>query len=107
MDNEEVRIAAHPGISFKEGPSGRRAALAQGPDIWEVVTVVNEIDRPGASAESAIREVLNLTATQIETALRYYAAHPDDINGESATRDAESRAAEQEWRAHHPSPRLT
>ena len=27
----------HPGIAFRDGPTGRRAALAAGPDIWEGV----------------------------------------------------------------------
>jgi hypothetical protein len=30
-------MMAHPGIVFKDGPSGRRAALAFGPDVWEDV----------------------------------------------------------------------
>ncbi len=27
----------HPGIAFRDGPVGRRAALAGGPDVWEVI----------------------------------------------------------------------
>lgn len=34
--DEGLRRAEHPGIEFKDGPSGRRAALALGPDVWEV-----------------------------------------------------------------------
>lgn len=30
-------MEAHPGIVFRDGPSGRRAGLAAGPDVWEVV----------------------------------------------------------------------
>src|SRR5688572_21638250 len=36
--DEGLRMTEHPGIVFKDGPSGRRAALAFGPDVWEVVT---------------------------------------------------------------------
>lgn len=35
-------MAGHPGIVFKDGPTGRRAALAMGPDVWEVVTYIKE-----------------------------------------------------------------
>src|SRR5437879_6179623 len=35
---EGLAIAEHPGIVFKPGSSGRRAALAGGPDVWEVVS---------------------------------------------------------------------
>jgi hypothetical protein len=90
-------MAEHPGIVFKDGPAGRRAALALGPDIWEVASIAREIDARGARAVPAIAKVLNLSATRVETALRYYAAYPDEIDAEIANRDAESRAAEKEW----------
>lgn len=50
------RIADHPGIIFKDGPSGRRAALACGPDVWEVIKFVHEIDERGSAAQDAAAE---------------------------------------------------
>ena len=32
--DEGLRMEAHPGIVFRNGPSGRRAGLAAGPDVW-------------------------------------------------------------------------
>jgi hypothetical protein len=90
-------MAEHPGVVFKDGPGGRRAALALGPDVWEVVSVAKEIHPRGARAVPAIAETLNLPLTRVETALRYYAAYPDEIDTDIADRDAESRAAELEW----------
>lgn len=90
-------MAEHPGVVFKDGPAGRRAALALGPDIWEVVTLAREIDARGARAVPVIAETLNLPSTRVETALRYYAAYPDAIDAEIADREAESRSAEEEW----------
>lgn len=95
--DEGLRMAEHPGIVFKDGPAGRRAALALGPDVWEVVSVAKEIDIRGARAVPAIAEALNLTVARVDTALRYYAAYPSEIDAEISDRDAESRAAEQEW----------
>ncbi len=40
---EGLAIAAHPGIVFKPGPSGRRAALAGGPDVWEIASALRRI----------------------------------------------------------------
>ena len=37
---EGLRMADHPGVVFRDGPTGRRAALAGGPDVWEVVRAV-------------------------------------------------------------------
>lgn len=30
-------MADHPGLVFREGPTGRRPRLAGGPDVWEVI----------------------------------------------------------------------
>lgn len=38
--DEGLRMEAHPGIVFHDGPSGRRAALAAGPDVWEVIETI-------------------------------------------------------------------
>jgi hypothetical protein len=35
--DEGLRMEDHPGIVFRDGPAGRRAALAGGPDAWEVI----------------------------------------------------------------------
>lgn len=40
----------HPGVVFKDGPSGRRAAIAFGPDVWEIVKVLRELDERGSNA---------------------------------------------------------
>ena len=34
---EGLRLRRHPMIVFRDGPSGRRAGLIGGPDVWEVV----------------------------------------------------------------------
>src|SRR5262252_9719436 len=38
--DEALRMAEHPGIIFRPGPTGRRAALAGGPDVWEIIRAV-------------------------------------------------------------------
>ena len=33
-------MAEHPGIVFRDGPTRRRAAVAGGPDVWEIIRAV-------------------------------------------------------------------
>src|SRR5262249_53176057 len=40
---EGLATARHAGIVFKPGPSGRRAALAGGPDVWEIVAAFRDV----------------------------------------------------------------
>src|SRR2546429_2061097 len=63
--DEGLRMAEHPGIVFKDGPSGRRAAVALGPDVWELVKFLREIDERGLGAVEAAAETLNLTEAQV------------------------------------------
>ena len=50
--DEGLRMADHPGVIFKDGPTGRRAALASGPDVWEVIKFLREIDERGPARSS-------------------------------------------------------
>jgi hypothetical protein len=97
--DEGLRMAEHPGIVFKDGPSGRRAALAFGPDVWEVVKFLREIDERGPDAVVAAAEVLRLTEAQVRIVMHYYSAYPDEIGEEIAQADEESQAAEAAWQA--------
>ncbi|MGH3769091.1 MAG: hypothetical protein ACRDS0_21610 [Pseudonocardiaceae bacterium] len=37
FEDEALRVEEHPGISLRPGPTGRRAGLVGGPDVWEVI----------------------------------------------------------------------
>ncbi len=97
--DEALRQAEHPGIVFKDGPAGRRAALALGPDVAEVVRALREIDERGEAAIDAVAEVLALPPARVRLAIRYFADHQDEISAELARAEAESRLAEQAWLA--------
>jgi len=51
--DEAMRMAEHPGVIFRSGPTGRRAALAGGPDVWEVIRAVKSAHttEPGLDSE--------------------------------------------------------
>jgi hypothetical protein len=70
---------AYPGIVFRDGPAGRRAALAAGPDVWEVIKAVKSL---GGGDEGTARaaEWLSLSPGQIRSAVQYYADYRDEID---------------------------
>lgn len=96
--DEGLRMADHPGVIFKDGPSGRRAALAYGPDIWEIIKFLREIDERGSAALDAAAEVLALEPSQIAAATSYYADYAAEIDAEVADADDVSARAEAAWR---------
>src|SRR5450631_3252957 len=40
---EGTRREEHPLITFREGPTGRRAGLLGGPDVWEIAMWVEDL----------------------------------------------------------------
>lgn len=97
--DEGLRITEHPGIIFKDGPSGRRAALAFGPDVWEVVKALREIDERGDAAVAAVAELLALDETRVRLIMGYYGSYSEEIDAEIEQADEESAAAEAAWDA--------
>jgi hypothetical protein len=96
--DEGLRMVDHPGVIFKDGPTGRRAALAYGPDIWEIIKFLREVDERGPAALAAAAEVFALDTSQIATATNYYGDYRDEIDSEIAAADDASMRAEQAWR---------
>jgi hypothetical protein len=78
---EGLSMDEHPGIVFRDGPAGRRAALAAGPDVWEVVATLQGTGKAGEDAIAATAEWGSLTIPQVRVAVRYYADHRDAVDG--------------------------
>ena len=95
--DEGLRMGDHPGVVFKDGPSGRRAALAFGPDVWEAVKVLRELDERGEPAVEAAAQLLALPPAKVRVAMHYYAAYPDEIDREIDEADRVSAEAERVW----------
>jgi hypothetical protein len=98
---EGLASAAHPGIVFKPGPAGRRAALAGGPDVWEVVSALRNATGSEAKRVATVAEQLGLHERQVLIALEYAAAHRGEIEARVAANDealanAERLAAERQ-----------
>lgn len=96
--DEGLRMADHPGVIFKDGPSGRRAALAYGPDVWEVIKFLREVDERGPAALAAAAEVFAVDTSRIATVISYYGDYADDIDAEISDANEASARAEAAWR---------
>jgi hypothetical protein len=78
--DEGLRMEEHPGIVFRDGPTGRRAALAAGPDVWEVIETLQGTGLAGDGAVAATAEWGNLTPIQVRAAVQYYAEFRDEVD---------------------------
>jgi hypothetical protein len=96
--DEGLRMEDHPGIVFRDGPTGRRAGLAGGPDIWEVIATVRASGLDGESALAAASEWGNLSLSQVRAAVRYYAEYTLEVDERIARNVEEADAAEAQWR---------
>jgi len=93
--DEGIRMAEHPGVVFRDGPTGRRAGLAAGPDVWEIVVVLRDFSESGA-AEAVRRAAkwLNITEAQVRTAESYYSSFPDEIDDRVEMNEAAAGATQ-------------
>jgi uncharacterized protein (DUF433 family) len=96
--DEGMRMEDHSGIVFREGPTGRRAGLAAGPDVWEVISALRSTGLTGETAIQATAEWSSLSVRQVREAIDYYNAYPAEIDARIQRHDEEADAAERRWR---------
>jgi hypothetical protein len=90
---EGVRRDEHPMITFRAGPTGRRAGLIGGPDVWEVAMWLDDL----GPAEDRIAELAAdgvVSRPQLDAVLAYRAAYPEDVQARIDLHRAETAAAE-------------
>jgi hypothetical protein len=101
--DEALRMSDHPGIVFRAGPTGRRAALAAGPDIWEIVRAIKsaraaEPDLSEVEMIALVADNTDIAVRLLRVAIRYWASYPGEIDAEIAAAHVAEDAAEQAWR---------
>jgi hypothetical protein len=95
---EGLRTRRHPLMVFRDGTSGRRAALVGGPDVWEVIGGLVGGDVPTEERIERAVDVFGLNARQVGAALDYYSDFPAEIDAEIAANLAAADEAETAWR---------
>ena len=74
--DEALRCQEHPGVTFRPGPTGRRAGLVGGPDIWEVIDTTltlreHESGLTDDAVVTATAEAIALPDRKVRIAIRY------------------------------------
>ena len=69
----------YPRIVFRGPAHDRRAALAAGPDVWEVVARLQELDGSEEQRISVLAGESDLHPRLIRIALDYAAEHPNEV----------------------------
>lgn len=96
--DEGLRMDDHPGIVFREGPMGRRAGLAAGPDVWEVIAALMEHPTRGRRAIAEVAQLQELSEGQVQTALDYYGEYAQEIDELVRRNEEAAERAEGAWR---------
>ena len=82
---EAVKMRRCPGVTFADGPTGRRAKIAgTGIDIWEFIATFKNL---GENYDKVKKTYHWLGDHQIRSALSYYALYPVEIDERIASND--------------------
>lgn len=95
-------MSEHPSVVFRDGPTGRRAVLVAGPDVWEVIRAVKSAraNEKSFSAERVVRLVARNTGTPeaaVRAAIRYWSQYPDEIDSQIHLADEAEERAYEAW----------
>jgi uncharacterized protein (DUF1501 family) len=91
---EGLDTLQHPGVVYRDGPTGRRAALAVGPDVWEVVAALRSTTGTEEEQVATLAEQFGLHPRHIRTAIDFAALHRDVIDAQVTQNDEAARRAQ-------------
>jgi uncharacterized protein (DUF433 family) len=81
---EAIKMRRCPGVTFADGPTGRRARIAgTGIDIWEFIATFKALDE---NYDKLKKTYHWLSDQQLRSAFSYYALYPNEID-EKITRN--------------------
>jgi hypothetical protein len=93
---EGLRMHAHPGIAFNPGPTGRRAVVMGGPDVWELIGGFPEGDFSDEAVKYVAQSLL-LPEWKVRAGLRYYSEFRDEIDDRIRLNDEAAERGYAEW----------
>jgi hypothetical protein len=95
---EGWRMAKHPGIVFRGGPTGRRAALIDGADVWEIASVVQAVRERNEPLVETVVKLTGLRPDQVRAIIGYFDEYPAEIESRVRRNHERAKRAETEWR---------
>lgn len=103
LAEEQRRMKRHPGIVFRDGATGRRPALADGPQVWVLARLFREqrldSDEAMELAATGAATWMELPTRSVLAAVRYYVDYRDEIDDWMRRLDEHSERAEAAWRS--------
>ena len=85
LTEEAIKMREFPEIVFVDGPTGRRARLIGGPDVWEVLEPYLLAGKDWAVLRASYPD---LDEALLRSALRYYESYPEEIEARVALNQA-------------------
>ena len=82
--DEGLKSRRFAGVVYRNGPAGRRAGLARGPDVWEVIRAVRSAPGRGERRLHVVAESSGVALDEVRLAVEFYAAFPDEIDARIA-----------------------
>ena len=76
---EGVDTLEHAGIVYRGAGHDRRAALAGGPDVWEVVARLRELEGGEEQRIATLAAETEVHPRLVRTALEFAARHPAEV----------------------------
>ena len=100
--DEGIRTLLVPGIMFREGPAGRRPAVAGSLDVWEIIGTLRDASETTDTAAltndaAALARATDLPERVILIALEYYRRYPAEIDDWIAEHEREAEQARSAW----------
>ena len=89
--DEGLKTRQFPGIIYMDGPSGRRASLADGPDVWQIIRALQEVPTDQHDPVETVCIEADLCVRQIKLAVQFYEAYPNEIEAKIADNRAAAR----------------
>lgn len=90
---EGARRDEHPLITFRDGPTGRRAGVVGGPDVWQIAMWLDDL----GPIDDPVTELVGdgiVTRAQVDAAVAYRAAYPEEVQAHIDLHHSETAAAE-------------
>ncbi len=78
--DEGLKTRRFPGVVYRDGPAGRRAALAGGADVWEIVRAVRSAPGKGEQKLRRVADDAGVDLRQVRLAVDFYTAFPDEVD---------------------------
>jgi hypothetical protein len=87
MLDEGLKTRRFPGITYRDGPTGRRAALVGGPDIWEIIRALKQAPGKDERRVRNLADELGLLPKHVRLAVDFYGANPTEVDDRIAVED--------------------